>query len=38
MHKLVASYTRERVVQLLGMVDYLLDLLSSASGASNPAP
>jgi Protein of unknown function (Hypoth_ymh) len=30
MHRLVESYTRERVVQLLGTVDYLLYLLSRA--------
>lgn len=30
MHRLVRSYTRERVLQLLGLVDYLLDLLSRA--------
>ena len=30
MHKLVPSYTRERVLQLLGTVDYLLFLLSTA--------
>lgn len=30
MHKLVPSYTQERVVQLLGVVDYLLFLLSRA--------
>ena len=30
MHKLVSSYTQERVLQLLGTVDYLLFLLSRA--------
>jgi uncharacterized protein Ymh len=30
MHKLVPSFTRQRVSQLLAMVDYLLDLLSTA--------
>lgn len=30
MHRLVESYTRDRVVQLLGTVDYLLYLLSRA--------
>lgn len=30
MHRLVRTYTRERVLQLLGLVDYLLDLLSRA--------
>jgi hypothetical protein len=30
MHKLVRSYTKERVLQLLGMVDYLLFILSRA--------
>ena len=31
MHKLVTSYSRERVYQLLGFVDYLLFLLTQAS-------
>jgi hypothetical protein len=30
MHRLVPSYTQERVLQLLGTVDYLLFLLSRA--------
>lgn len=30
MHGLVSSYTRERVLQLMGMVDYLLFILSNA--------
>ncbi len=30
MHRLVPSYTKERVLQLLGIVDYLLFLLSKA--------
>jgi hypothetical protein len=30
MHRLTKSYTRERVVQLLATVDYLLYLLSNA--------
>ena len=30
MHELVPSFTRQRVSQLLAMVDYLLDLLSTA--------
>lgn len=30
MHRLVESYTKERVLQLLGTVDYLLFLLSKA--------
>jgi hypothetical protein len=30
MHRLVESYTKERVMQLLGTVDYLLFLLSRA--------
>jgi RNase P/RNase MRP subunit p29 len=30
MHRLVESYTKERVIQLLGTVDYLLFLLSKA--------
>jgi hypothetical protein len=30
MHRLVRRYTRERVLQLLGLVDYLLHLLSNA--------
>ena len=30
MHGLVPSYTRERVLQLIGMVDYLLFILSAA--------
>lgn len=33
MHKLVPSYTQERVLQLLGTVDYLLFLLSRAEKA-----
>ena len=31
MHELVPTYTRERVLQLLGMVDYLLFLLTQAT-------
>ncbi len=31
MHELVPTYTRERVIQLLGMVDYLLFLLTQAT-------
>ena len=34
MHKLIPSFTRERVYQLLGMVDYLLDLLATAQIAT----
>jgi hypothetical protein len=39
MHRVVESYTKERVMQLLGTVDYLLFLLSrsqvqKANGAS----
>lgn len=34
MHKLIPSFTRERVYQLLGMVDYLLDLLTTAKVAT----
>ena len=30
MHKLIPSFTRQRVSQMLTMVDYLLDLLSTA--------
>ena len=30
MHRVVESYTKERVMQLLGTVDYLLFLLSRA--------
>ncbi len=30
MHRLSGGFTKERVLQLLGMVDYLLDLLAHA--------
>ena len=34
MHRLSGGFTRERVFQLLGMVDYMLDLLAHAEGSS----
>ncbi|WP_018234460.1 TIGR02391 family protein [Thioalkalivibrio thiocyanodenitrificans] len=38
MHRVVESYTRERMVQLLGTVDYLLYLLSQAEVSPLGAP
>lgn len=37
MHGLVSSYTRERVLQLMGMVDYLLFILSNAETTKGKA-
>lgn len=37
MHGLVSSYTRERVLQLIGMVDYLLFILSNAETTKGKA-
>ena len=34
MHRLSGGFTSERVFQLLGMVDYLLDLLADAEVSS----
>jgi len=38
MHALVPGYTRERVIQLLGLVDYLLFLLSRAKRPPSDSP
>ena len=38
MHELVPTYTRERVLQLLGMVDYLLFLLTQATRPAENKP
>ncbi len=37
MHRLVSSYTRGRVLQLIGMVDYLLFILSNAETSKGKA-